>query len=347
MTIKKTVSTLLAACMILGLLAVCGSVTPPAAAAAETPKSQVIMGTLTLLNLTEEECLIREGGKYVALQYLEEQGVFQSDTPVADMPELSQIIYYDTLDAMLMALQAGDITSAELPQCTVDYLCARNDKLVAKGSFDWSDADNFTKQVVLRLGVGFSFLTLEENAALRDTLNEALDEMKADGTLDALVKTHITDAVSGEPEPIAFTKTDGETLRVAITGALPPMDYVAADGTPAGFNTAILAELGRRLNKNIELVQVDSVGRAAALASGQVDLVFWTNGQDGRLDGGRMTVDAHNDYVKEQQTEEQSALMKAIGGGIGYKKGQNMDIPEGTITTQTYYNDLLIAVTLK
>ena len=342
MTIKKTVSTLLAAFMILGLLVV----TPPAAAA-ETPKSQAIMGTLTLLNLTEEECLIREGGKYVALQYLEEQGVFQSDTPVADMPELSQIIYYDTLDAMLMALQAGDITSAELPQCTVDYLCARNDKLAAKGSFDWSDVDNFTKQVLLRLGVGFSFLTLEENAALRDTLNEALDEMKADGTLDALVKTHITDAVSGEPEPIAFTKTDGETLRVAITGALPPMDYVAADGTPAGFNTAILAELGRRLNKNIELVQVDSVGRAAALASGQVDLVFWTNGQDGRLDGGRMTVEAHNDYMKQEQTEEQSALMKAIGGGIGYKKGQNMDIPEGAITTQTYYNDLLIAVTLK
>lgn len=346
MTIKKTVSTLLAAFMILGLLVVCGSVTPPAAAA-ETPKSQAIMGTLTLLNLTEEECLIREGGKYVALQYLEEQGVFQSDTPVADMPELSQIIYYDTLDAMLMALQAGDITSAELPQCTVDYLCARNDKLAAKGSFDWSDVDNFTKQVVLRLGVGFSFLTLEENAALRDTLNEALDEMKADGTLDALVKTHITDAVSGEPEPIAFTKTDGETLRVAITGALPPMDYVAADGTPAGFNTAILAELGRRLNKNIELVQVDSVGRAAALASGQVDLVFWTNGQDGRLDGGRMTVEAHNDYMKQEQTEEQSALMAAIGGGIGYKKGQNKDIPEGTITTQTYYNDLLIAVALK
>ena len=51
--------------------------------------------------------------------------------------------------------------------------------------------------------------------------------------------------------------------------------------------------------------------------------------------------------IKEQQTEEQSALMAAIGGGIGYKKGQNKDIPEGTITTQTYYNDLLIAVTLK
>ena len=66
-----------------------------------------------------------------------------------------------------------------------------------------------------------------------------------------------------------------ETVRVAVTGSLPPMDYIAADGTPAGFNTALPAEIGNRIGKNIELVQVDSVDRAATLASGTVDAVLY------------------------------------------------------------------------
>ena len=174
--------------------------------------------------------------------------------------------------------------------------------------------------------------------------------MKEDGTLDRLIQTYITDATDSEPVPVVFMPVDGETVKVAITGALPPMDYVSADGTPAGFNTAILAELGMRLNKNFDLVQVDSVGRATALASGQVDLVFWTNGSHGRSKGGRQTAEEHKAYVEEGKSvrsEEHVALMRAIGGDIDYEKGQNKDIPDDTITTVPYYSDLLVPVTLK
>ncbi len=173
--------------------------------------------------------------------------------------------------------------------------------------------------------------------------------MKEDGTLDALIGKYITDAAS-DPEPAEFTKTDGETIRVAITGELPPMDYVAPDGTPAGFNTALLAELGRRLNRNIELLQVDSSGRAAALASGTVDLVFWTNGADGRGRGGRQTAEEHAAFLAEmeqQRTKEQDELMRSLNGGLDYEKVRNMDIPDGTISTQPYFNDLMILIGLK
>ena len=129
------------------------------------------------------------------------------------------------------------------------------------------------------------------------------------------------------------------------TGALLPMDYVAADGTPAGFNTAILAELGKRLNVNIELVQVDSLGRASALVSGQVDLVFWTNGKDGRADGRKEAVERRE---SGQETEGQRALLQSIDGEKGTGSGRRFkDVPDGTITTQPYFNDLLIPVAMK
>ena len=314
--------------------------------AAPAERTERVTGVLSLLNMTEEEYLAKSKGKLIALQYLAEQGAYHSVKDISEMPEITGVIFYDTLDAMLMALEAGDIAAAEVPECVADYLCARNDKLATRGSFDLSNADEFTEEVAYRLGAGFSFLTMENKDALRDEIDASLTEMKEDGTLDALVQTYIADAVRGEPEPVEFTKTDGETIRVAVTGALPPMDYVAADGTPAGFNTAILAELGKRMNVNFELEQVDSEGRAAALASGQVDLVFWTNGNDGRAKGGRMTSEEHVGFRGELSEREQE-LMRSIGGGNTYEKNQNMDIPDGTITTQPYFNDLLIPVALK
>ena len=77
-------------------------------------------------------------------------------------------------------------------------------------------------------------------------------------------------------EPVKFTFfPNDETVKIAVTGDMPPLDYIASDGTPAGFNTAILAEIGRRLKVNVELVTINTGARAAALASGRVDGVFW------------------------------------------------------------------------
>ena len=71
-------------------------------------------------------------------------------------------------------------------------------------------------------------------------------------------------------------KFDGaKTIKVAVTGDLPPLDFISANGKPAGFNTAVLAEIANRMLLNIELVNVDGGARAAALTSKQVDVVFW------------------------------------------------------------------------
>ena len=56
---------------------------------------------------------------------------------------------------------------------------------------------------------------------------------------------------------------------------MPPLDLVLADGTPAGFNTAVLAEISKRINKNFEIIDIDSNARAVALTSNKIDVVFW------------------------------------------------------------------------
>ena len=71
-----------------------------------------------------------------------------------------------------------------------------------------------------------------------------------------------------EIEPALSPKT------VILSGS-PPFDMVLADGTPAGFSTAVLAEVSKRINKNIELINVDSAARASMLSSKGADVVFW------------------------------------------------------------------------
>ena len=56
---------------------------------------------------------------------------------------------------------------------------------------------------------------------------------------------------------------------------MPPIDYIAADGSAQGFNAAILAEIAGRLGVNVKLQNIESNARAAMLSSGRSDVVFW------------------------------------------------------------------------
>jgi len=333
---KKIISLFLALMLLLGCVQI--------AAAEET---ELAVGVLSMLNMTEEQYLAYSEGRVLAMKYLSKKGAYLSDRDLFLRPKPpTRAVFYDRLTDLTMALESGAIGNARLPQSTAAYVCAHNDKLKQRGTFSLQDADDITKLVAYRLGVSFSFLLLEDRAALRDEIDQALTSMKEDGTLAALVQACILDAADKDPEPLEFPQTDGETIKVAITGELPPMDYVAPDGTPAGFNAALLAELGARMNKNFELVQVGSSGRSLALSEGLVDMVFWTNGLDERLESSRMTAEEHAEFMKDKP-EEIRELMESISGGLDYDQEKFMDIPQGTIMTQPFFSDLVVSVGLK
>lgn len=170
--------------------------------------------------------------------------------------------FYDNLNAMQMALNAADINEMILPDVVANYIMNVNKEYVSS--------------IVLRSkGMGLAFGFREDSTELRDQFNAALSALRDDWTLEVLEGMYIA-SQRDNPESVKFQKFDGaDTIRVAITGDLPPIDYIAMDGEPAGFNTAVLAEIGAYLKKNIQVVNIDAGARTAALASGRVDVVFW------------------------------------------------------------------------
>lgn len=183
---------------------------------------------------------------------------------------------YDSMVAMMMALNAGEIDVVILPECVAEYVLRVNPHTEAKGFMLLNGWEN----LVMGLKEG--------NEPLRDKISAAINDMGKDGTLTLLIRYYVQGPEAKDAKPAAFDVFEGaETLTVAVTGDFPPIDFVDDGGAAAGYNTAMLAELGRRLHVNIKLLYVNAASRAAALMSGKADVVFWfkmLTGQDEQFD---------------------------------------------------------------
>lgn len=214
------------------------------------------VGIIAKLSLSQEE-----------FQAFAEKRMIAGETKIfsASQQDYPMFIFFDTLNAMQMALDAGNIDEIMLPEEVAEYVM--------------NVSGNYKVACVVRsTPITFNFGFREkDDPAMKNKFNEAIMSMKADGTLSILVDKYISYPGLDEPESVKFEHYDNvdKVIKVAVTGDLPPIDFIKADGTPAGFNTAVLAEIGKRLKINIELVNIDSGARAASLASGRSDVVFW------------------------------------------------------------------------
>ena len=189
-----------------------------------------------------------------------------------DLVPFSRYRFFDNLNSMIAALASGRIAGMALDEYTAQYLLSRNEEF----------AIYTPAETVPSYNLNFSMLLREEDAALCNRISETIEAMKADGTLDALKKQYVDDVIAGE-EPGAVTpeQFDGaQTLKVAVTGDRPPMDYFSEAGEPIGFNTAIVSEVGKRLGMNVEFISIDTGARGMALTSGLSDVIFWMEAGD-------------------------------------------------------------------
>ena len=247
MKLKKFASLLLSCAIAGSLFAGCGGDTSPAA----KDSQEIKVGRIKSLNASED--LYDE----IAKKVYERANIKLSN---------QQTIFYDNLSTLQMGLESGSVQEVSIYKCVADYLVAKNPK------FEIASSTNRIK-----LEDNFAFAMRAEDTDLKNSVSAAVEAMQNDGTLANLTKTYISDLKKDEDPPaVAFeTFAGADTIKIGVTGDLPPLDFISADGKPAGFNTALLAELGKRLQKNIEVIDIDSAARASALSAGTIDISFW------------------------------------------------------------------------
>ncbi|MCR5834746.1 MAG: transporter substrate-binding domain-containing protein [Selenomonadaceae bacterium] len=251
-------------------------------------KEKLTIGTLTYLNASEE--------RYNEIMEKLEKSYRPSKANIS-----VNYKYFDSSKDLLLALNSNQVDYVSAYESVANYLIDTNKDLeILKSERNLSD--------------DFCFAFRKGDTVLQRSFNKAIKGMFDDGKLGELSKKYILDLKDGkEPPKIDIEKIpDADTIKVAVTGDLPPMDYIKADGQAAGFNTAILAEISKRIGKNIEIVSVDSAARASILTSGGADVIFWVS-------------------VPKDST--------LIPPGI--------DTPEGVILSDPYYSDTIIHVAKK
>ncbi len=188
--------------------------------------------------------------------------------------------FYDSLTLMQMALSKNEIEEMVIPDFVAEY--------IMKVNKEYYEPSCVSNSGTMALCFGF----MKNNQELMQKWNAALNSMRNDWTLTALAEKYVKNFPQNnnpyeyiygndkkrkkENDKVKFERFKGApTIKVAVTGDLPPIDYVAEDGMPAGYNAAVLAEIGKRLKVNIYTVNVSTGARTAALVSGRVDVVFW------------------------------------------------------------------------
>lgn len=175
---------------------------------------------------------------------------------------IKKFIYVDSVTSGLSMLKAGRADFMMTSDITAKYLIQRNPGM---------------KFVPITKNNSLSMLLRASDVTLRDSISAAITKLKASGKLDELHKKWIDDLPVGkEPAMQTVEKTSfPETVRVGVSGELPPFDYIAADGKPAGYNIAVLAEISKLIGKNIEVVSVNALAKDIALATKKIDVFFW------------------------------------------------------------------------
>lgn len=307
------------------------------------------VGALNVLNMSEIDY-----ANYVLLRTVALFALIDKDSAekAADddfcIPAIMKVTTFDTLDSMLMGLSSGQVCMVLAGNSVADYICSKNPGIHKHVYADTEyTAGTLSNLFSSGLTSHYAFMLPEGNTALRDEINGVLQEMSADGTMQQLVKDYITDAVTDpDTRKVEFENFDNaETIRFVVTGDIPPVDYVAEDGTPAGFNTAVLAEIGRRMQKNIQLVVSTNLSRALELESGNADVAFWTRTQD--------EIANHIKNLSKDQLGDlaENAMDRRILELVSYAIPRSTvrsipfsDVPDGMITTDDYYSEPVVMI---
>lgn len=251
-------------------------------------KEKATIGVITHLNVSETE--YNEYMKKLEKSYRPSKANLSAEYK-----------FFDKMNDMQLALESGQIDMFSTYQSVANYIIKRSDnKEILSSEHNLQDS--------------FCFALRKGDTILKNKLNKAIKSMIEDGTLANLSKKYITELKDdAEPPAVPITQIEGaDTIKVAVTGDLPPFDLVLADGTPAGFSTAVLAEISKRIGKNIELINIDSAARASILTSNGADVVFWV------------------------AVPKDNTLLPA-----------NIDQPEGIAISEPYYHELITHVGLK
>ncbi len=195
-------------------------------------------------------------GKTIGVQLGTTGDIYASDIEGANVQQFSK-----ALDAA-MALKDGKIDAVLIDKEVAQNIVASLDglKILADEFFEPED---------------YAIAVKKGNTELLGLINTVLAEIKADGTYDRLIEGFIETPESERDEYITGDQIGTEgTLIVGTNAEFPPFEYVIGNDQIVGFDIEIAKLIAKKVNKTLEIQNMEFDALIAAVASGKVDFVI-------------------------------------------------------------------------
>lgn len=213
-----------------------------------------------------------------------------ASTLLSGCSERSKITELKQLDGMEIALPTGTVADqlvlAKLPNAKIKYFNTVLDSAMAVKTGK-ADAAAYDEPILRNIAGKVPGLTViaepisvdQYGFAMRlgdDTLKSAVDklvaEMKASGEYEQMRARWLP--AQGAPEPMpTIEEGTGEVLRFGTASVTEPFSFVDGSQKVVGMDVEIAARVAKRMNRKLEVVNMDFGGMIPALVAGKVDLI--------------------------------------------------------------------------
>ncbi len=119
----------------------------------------------------------------------------------------------------------------------------------------------------------YAICVSKENTELKDKINAALAELKADGTMDKIVSNYIGDETKGKSpyvSPEGVSRANG-TLVMATNAAFEPYEYIE-NGNIVGIDVDMAQAVCDKLGMELQIDDINFDAIISAVQSGKADV---------------------------------------------------------------------------
>ncbi len=203
----------------------------------------------TITNLT-----MLKGGKTFAVP----TGTIADQFVLKKFPD-AEIKYFNSVLDCALAVKEGKADAAVYDKPILKNIAAKNEGLTVLSDLLFDDQYGFAVQL--------------QNKELKTTVDSVLTELKADGTYAKMMKRWFPEKGNPLPMPqINFSVKNG-VFKFGTAAVTEPMSYFDEKRNEVGFDIEFAAYVAKKLDKKLEIIDMEFGALLPALISGKVDMI--------------------------------------------------------------------------
>ena len=217
----------------------------------------------TLMLFTMNACDSTQKEKITQLSQLNGKEFGVTTGTVADSLVLSKFSqakfqYYNSILDAAIAVKQGKIDAAAYDEPVLKNIAGKNPGLIVLPEMITHD--------------DYGFAVRLNDPSLKSAIDTVVEEMKANGEYDAMIKRWLPTEGAPSPMPAIEMGSNG-VLKFGTSAITEPFSFVDGSQQVVGLDIELAALVAKKLNKKLEVVNMEFGSMIPALAAGKVDMI--------------------------------------------------------------------------